>query len=127
MRSATSVKKCKWTSPVCKSSEVALETALRRAEPENRVLTLEEVQSLAYVDYAQQHILSMECRSIIKQIENMFFPCVVAHEDLNRVGVLEIYDGAGMHLKEKSTYGVHWRCWLRKPTDEDMEATPWKN
>ncbi len=118
------------------SEDAALETmeqiedeaylmATERFELENRVLTLEEVQSLAYVDYAQQHILSMECKSIIKQAENMFTPCVVAHEDLNNVGVLEIYDGANMRLKQKSTYGEHWRCWLRKPMKEEMEQTPW--
>lgn len=23
-------------------------------------------------------------------------------------------------------YGIHWRCWLRKPTQEEMEGTPWE-
>lgn len=23
-------------------------------------------------------------------------------------------------------YGIHWRCWLRKPTQEEMEAVPWE-
>lgn len=36
--------KCKWTSPVCKSSEAANQMAMRRAEPKNRVLTLEELK-----------------------------------------------------------------------------------
>ena len=99
----------------------------RRAEPKNRVLTLAEVQNLAYVDYEQQRILTAGYKSIIKQAENVFCPCVVAHEDLNRVGVLEIYDGSSMKLREKSMYGKYWRCWLRKPSKEEMEGTPWES
>lgn len=25
-----------------------------------------------------------------------------------------------------ATYGEKWRCWLRKPTKEEMEGTPWE-
>lgn len=24
-------------------------------------------------------------------------------------------------------YGILWRCWLRKPTQEEMEAVPWED
>ena len=24
------------------------------------------------------------------------------------------------------TYGETWRCWLRKPTDEERKNTPWE-
>lgn len=24
-------------------------------------------------------------------------------------------------------YGETWRCWLRKPTEEEMEGTPWES
>ncbi len=99
----------------------------RRAEPENRVLTLEEVQNLDYVDYEQQHILSAEYKSIIRQAENVFSPCVVCHESLSQIGVLELYDGAAMKLREKSGYGKYWRCWLRKPTEAERRETPWES
>lgn len=119
--------KCGWDSPTGIDPESAFRMAMRRAEPKNRVLTLAEVQNLAYVDYEQQRILTGEYKSIIKQAENVFCPCVVAHEDLNRVGVLEIYDGSSMKLREKSMYGKYWRCWLRKPSKEEMEETPWES
>ena len=117
--------KCGWDSPNGVDPESAFRMAMRRAEPKNRVLTLEEVQNLAYVDYEQQRILVAEYNSIIKQAENVLCPCVVAHEDLNRVGVLEIYDGSRMKLREKSMYGKYWRCWLRKPMEAERQETPW--
>lgn len=24
-------------------------------------------------------------------------------------------------------YGIHWRCWLRKPTKKEMTTTPWES
>lgn len=119
--------KCGWDSPVGVDPESAFRMAMRRVEPKNRVLTLEEVQNLAYVDYEQQHILSAEYKSIIKQAENVFSPCVVCHESLSQIGVLELYDGAAMKLMGKSGYGKYWRCWLRKPTEVERQGTPWES
>lgn len=104
----------------------ARKAAMNRWQEPNRVLTLEEVQGLAYGKYEQQHVLSVEYRAIIEGTENMFSPCVIAHESLSMVGILELYDGANMKLMKKSMYGKRWRCWLRKPTQEEMEAVPWE-
>ncbi len=30
-------------------------------------------------------------------------------------------------IKKMQGYGETWRCWLRKPTKEEMEGTPWKS
>lgn len=30
-----------------------------------------------------------------------------------------------MALVEYDLFGETWRCWLRKPTEEEMEGTPW--
>ena len=90
------------------------------------MLTLEEVQALAYAEYEQHHVLSVEYRAIIKGAENVFRPCVIAHESLSMVGILELYDGASMTLMEKSMYGKRWRCWLRKPSAEEMSTTLWR-
>ena len=89
------------------------------------MLTMGEVQALAYAEYEQQHVLSVEYRAIIKGAENVLRPCVIAHESLSMVGILELYDGASMTLMGKSMYGKRWRCWIRKPTQEEMAAAPW--
>lgn len=118
--------KCSATSPSADTAEDAYAAAMQRWQEPNRVLTLDEVQCLAYVEYARQHVLSVEYRAIIEQAENEFRPCVVVHEDLSRIGILVLYDGANMKLMGKSMYGKRWRCWLRKPTQEEMEGTPWE-
>lgn len=99
--------KCSATSPSANTAEDAYATAMQRWQEPNRVLTIGEVQGLAYGEY-------------------VFSPCVIVHDSLSMVGILELYDGASMKLMEKSMYGKRWRCWLRKPTREEMEAVPWE-
>lgn len=117
--------KCSATSPSADTAEDAYAAAMQRWQEPNRVLAIGEVQGLAYGEYEQQHVLSVEYRAIIKGAENVFSPCVIVHESLSMVGILELYDGASMKLMKKSMYGKRWRCWLRKPTQEEMEAVPW--
>lgn len=102
------------------AKQAAYAAAMQRYVEPNRVLTLEEVQNLAYVDYEQQHILSVEYR-----LAETLIPCVVTLEILSKIGILELYDGANMRLMEKAIYGKRWRCWLRKPTVEERAAAPW--
>lgn len=118
---------CGWTGPADHKPEAAYTAAMQRYVEPNRVLTLGEVQNLAYVRYEQKHILVVEYRAIIKGAENVFRPCVIANERLRMVEIWEIYNGASMTLMEKSMYGKRWRCWLRKPTQEEREAAPWEN
>lgn len=84
----------------------------RRTEPKNRVLTLEEVA----------------------QSEAMWY------DDRLRTGALVVVRGWGRcepdftkligcwgheFYRKNTAYNVFWRCWLRKPTKEEMEGTPW--
>lgn len=92
----------------------------------NRLLSLEEVQNLAYVDYEQQGILTAEYRPIGQNKFRIFRDCVVCHETLTQIGLLEIYDGANMRFSAKAMYGKYWRCWLRKPTRQETENHPWE-
>lgn len=119
--------KCHAVAPDKETEAEAYEAAMQRWQEPNRVLTLGEVQNLAYVRYEQQHILVVEYRAIIKGSENVFRPCVIAHDRMRMVEIWEIYDGARMTLMEKSMYGKNWRCWLRQPTQKEMEDTPWMN
>lgn len=117
--------KCRAVAPDKDTEAEAYEAAMQRWQEPNRVLTIGEVQDLAYGEYEQQYVLSVEYRAIIEQDENVFRSCVIVHKNLNRIGILVLYDGATMKLMEKSMYGKRWRCWLRKPTYEEMEAVPW--
>jgi hypothetical protein len=119
---------CKSTSPrfkfpiSCATSEIkkaTLEVALYRAEPKNCVLTMEELK--AYCEGgADAAPLWYESKD---------------YSDVNRWMVIDLPKHAfgsaatvncfvNGHFFEP-TYGEEWRCWLRKPTKEEMEGTPW--
>lgn len=87
-----------------------LDKALHRVEPENRVLTLEELKNHAGFLWNENRYDS--CEGEPAYAENDF-----------------LYVGNGnvdLKLNISKTYGRHWRCWLRKPTKEEMEGTPWE-
>lgn len=99
------------------AKEAALSAALHRAEPENRPLTLEEVQK-----HCEEGVgatpLWME---------------FIGHDDLSRWMVACIPDivfEAGnieLHMEAFGhRYNTMWRCWPRKPTPEQMAAAKWE-
>ena len=111
--------KCGWDSPAGIDSESAFRMAMRRVEPENRVLTLEEVE--AYCEGgADATPLWYEGKD---------------HSDANRWMIIDLPEFAFgsmatvKHLANtqffRATYGEKWRCWLRKPTAEEMEDALW--
>lgn len=93
----------------------------RRAEPKNRVLTLEEV-SAHCAEGADAAPLWYEGKD---------------HYNVNRWMVIDLPElafGGAATVKRlvnsqlyEPTYGEKWRCWLRKPTKEEMEGTPWES
>lgn len=121
--------KCGWDSPIGIDSESAFRMAMSRAEPKNRVLTLEEVKN-AEMDTFHNVMHWLE----LKQPEDseirygvlgasMFLFDEKIEDDLD-----VIFTAAGMgeecRMKQKE-YCKYWRCWLRKPTEEEMEGTQW--
>ena len=108
--------KCGWDSPIGIDSESAFRMAMRRAEPKNRVLTLEEVDAHCeggadaaplWVEFdggANGWVLIAP----VRETRKMDFVSKL----LVTMGIL---------------YGKEWRCWLRKPTKEEMEGTPWES
>lgn len=121
--------KCGWDSPIGIDSESAFRMAMRRTEPKNRVLTLEEVKN-AEMDTFHNVMHWLE----LKQPEDseirygvlgasMFLFDEKIEDDLD-----VIFTAAGMgeecRMKQKE-YCKYWRCWLRKPTEEEMEGTQW--
>ena len=85
----------------------------RRAEPKNRVLTLEELKVYTGFLWSENRYRSFDYEGGPAFVEEGFMYAGDGDVDLRR----DISD----------TYGKNWRCWLRKPTKEEMEGTPWKS
>lgn len=106
--------KCGWDSPVGIDPESAFRMAMRRAEPKNRVLTLEELK--AYCEGGADAT-----------------PLWVEFDrDLNKwVMIAPVRESCKMEFVSKYlvtmeiSYGKAWRCWLRKPTEAERRGTPW--
>lgn len=81
----------------------------RRAEPENRVLTLEELK--VYTGFLWKVYNGFDREGAPAFVENGFMYAGNGNVDLRQ----DISD----------TYGKNWRCWLRKPTEAERRETPW--
>lgn len=111
--------KCGWDSPIGIDSESAFRMAMRRVEPKNHVLTLEEV-SAHCAEGADAMPLWLENRK---------------KKDVSRwmlADTPEFICDSRMTVKyllgtKMQGYGETWRFWLRKPTKEEMEGTPWES
>lgn len=111
--------KCGWDSPTGIDPESAFRMAMRRAEPKNRVLTLEELKAYC-TEGADAAPLWYEDKD---------------NGDVSRWMVIDLPElafGSTATVKRllnsqffEPAYGENWRCWLRKPTEEEMEETPW--
>lgn len=100
--------KCGWGSPVGVDPESAFRMAMRRAEPKNRVLTLEELK--VYTGFLWNE----------NRFESEGEPAYAENDFL--------YVGNGnvdLKLNISKIYGRRWRCWLRKPTEAERRGTPW--
>ena len=84
----------------------------RRAEPKNRVLTLEELKVYTGFLWSENRYSPFDDEGEPAFVEEGFMYAGDGNVDLRR----DISD----------TYGKNWRCWLRKPTKEEMEGTPWE-
>lgn len=120
---------CESTSPrvefIGNTSQTKIEERLqavssRRAEPKNRVLTLEELKAYC-TEGADAAPLWYEDKD---------------NGDVSRWMVIDLPElafGSTATVKRlmnsqffEPAYGKNWRCWLRKPTNEEMEGTPWE-
>lgn len=102
--------KCGWDSPAGIDAESAFRMAMRRAEPKNRVLTLEELKNHAGFLWNENRF---ESEGEPAYAENDF-----------------LYVGNGnvdLKLNISKIYGRRWHCWLRKPTETERWETPWES
>lgn len=111
--------KCGWDSPVGVDSESAFRMAMRRAEPKNRVLTLEEVEAYCeggadatplWYDEKERNV----SRWMVIDLPELAFGSTATVKRLVNSDFFA------------ATYGENWRCWLRKPTEAERLGTPWE-
>ena len=105
--------KCGWDSPVGIDSESALRMAMRRVEPKNRVLMLEELKVYTGFLWSENRYSPFDDEGEPAFVEEGFMYAGSGNVDLRR----DISD----------TYGKNWRCWLRKPTEAERRETPWES
>ena len=92
--------------------------AMRRVEPKNRVLTLEELKAYCtegadatplWYDEKERNV----SRWMVIDLPELSFGSTATVKRLVNSQFFE------------PTYGEKWRCWLRKPTDTERRETPW--
>lgn len=106
---------CGIHSPANHTKAGAYKAAMKRYEEPNRVLTLEEVKD-AYFNTEKPICCELMWR-VKKKI------AWIADAAVPWGNVAHIVEKLEPKWKE---YGKTWRCWLRKPTDEEREAIPWE-
>ena len=90
-----------------------------RAEPKNRVLTLEELKAYCEggVDAAPLWYDSKDYSDV-----NRWVVIDLPKHVFGSAATLNCF--VNSHFFEP-TYGETWRCWLRKPTEAERRETPW--
>lgn len=90
--------KCGASSPMKSSNDEALQAALAR--PLQKPLTLEEAKKelALWIEYPPNIYYHRAC----------LYPVLYSAD-----------------FRAESTYGIGWRCWATKPTDEEREAAKW--
>lgn len=83
----------------------------RRAEPKNRVLTLEELKVYTGFLWNENRYSPFDYEGEPAFVEDGFMYAGDGNADLRQ----DISD----------TYGKNWRCWLRKPKEAERRGTPW--
>lgn len=108
---------CEATSPMGTSKEAALSAVLHRAEPENKPLTLGEVQECCEKGIGYMP-LWVEFRNT---------PDVSRWMPINLQDTVFSSETVSIYLKSiGDKYNVMWRCWPRKPTPDQMAAAKWE-
>lgn len=99
------------------TSKAAAEAWNRRAAPENRVLTLEEVKAHCeggveaeplWLEFKRDNTRDRWAVAVTED-KGEYMPCIARY--------IRIWP---------ETYGIRWRCWLRKPTAAEMAGAPWE-
>lgn len=106
--------KCRAVAPDKDTEAEAYAAAMQRWQEPNRMLTLDEIKGLRAV--------------WVEDISRGIAPAIVSPNDTKKYScVVADYDAPDDNVWfDNAEYGKHWRCWLRKPTQKEMEAVPWE-
>jgi hypothetical protein len=107
---------CGAKSPIKVSRDEARAAAMQRYQPENRVLTLEEVEiafSEGNVLYAENLVFGIK-GWVRNQGDCSNLNCHTYGEYPSNWGTFA------------RSYGIRWRLWLRRPTDAERAREGWK-
>lgn len=106
---------CSWGSPIRNTMKDAYAAAMRRWQPQNRLLTEKEIRESA----------SVWCEEKIEGGMTVLDPMLIVPAESRRcVGV--VTQDAEMLELDVADLNVTWRCWMRKPSFEEMDAVAWK-
>ena len=110
--------KCHAVAPDKDTEAEAYTAAMQRWQEQNRVLTLEEVREHCKqgADAAPLWVEFHKVPSVSRWMV-VYEPEGVFTIDMVQYYLTSFDDG----------YNRVWRCWLRKPTQEEREAVPWRS
>lgn len=114
--------KCRSTAPDKETEDEAYEAAMKRYRETNRVLTMEEVEDACKLDNEMVLLwVEFNCNGV----RTLAYQYCTIDETIVSVDLLKPYNEVENDFS-KMDYCKKWRCWLRKPTQEEMEAVPWE-
>ena len=107
--------------PICNSIRYDMKT-----EQTVRVMTLEDVDTAeACMEPAFVEMLDENGKP--GETPDIFFFLFVKHIIPLTDGKIYVLNNVGFSSAlYEETYGVTWRCWTQRPTNEQRRATPWK-
>lgn len=96
---------------------------LENAEPKNRVLTLGELSKSA--DAADWGFVWIESKINPYDVSGAEQVCPW-YKTATHLAFAYVAENENVTREEDiAKIGKEWRCWLRKPTEKEMAATPW--
>lgn len=114
--------KCSAMSPSANTAEDAYAAAMQRCVEPNRVLTLEEVEDACELDNETVLLwVEFNCKGVC----TLAYQYCTMGEAIATVYMIRPYDEVETDFS-KMEYRKKWRCWLRKPTQEEMATMPWR-
>ena len=96
-----------------------LEARVAEYEKPNKPLTIDEMVA----EYGQTVPLGIDCSYVVEFREDGYMTrCLI-----DRMGqvVVAAWNCEAIDLLFERDYGKTWRCWPRRPTDEEREAAKW--
>lgn len=113
--------KCRAVAPDKDTEAEAYTAAMQRWQEPNRVLTMEEVEDACELDNETVLLwVEFNCNGVC----TLAYQYCTMGEAIATVYMIRPYDEVETDFS-KMDYRKKWRCWLRKPTKEEMEAVLW--